>query len=86
MKSSKFPSGKIVICTRAKPSIARSIPVRITKDDRTRKDTIEARESDAILAAQMLQSAVFGSCMGRFANATLNATAISAVAIASVPT
>ena len=61
-------------------------PVRITKNDRTRKDTIEARESDAILAAQMLQSAVFRSCMGRFANATLNVTAISAVATASVPT
>ena len=34
-------------------------PVCITKDDRSRKETIEARESDAILAAQLLQSAVF---------------------------
>ena len=40
-------------------------PVRITKDDRTRKDTIEARESDAILAAQMLQSAVFRELHGK---------------------
>ena len=40
-------------------------PVRITKNDRTRKDTIEARESDAILAAQMLQSAVFRELHGK---------------------
>ena len=40
-------------------------PVRITGDDRTRKDTIEARESDAILAAQMLQSAVFRELHGK---------------------
>jgi hypothetical protein len=33
-------------------------PICITKDDRSRKATIEARESDAILAAQTLQSAV----------------------------
>ena len=51
-------------------------PVRITKNDRTRKDTIEARESDAILAAQMLQSAVFRELQERFANAALNVTAI----------
>ena len=60
-------------------------PVRITKDDRTRKDTIEARESDAILAAQMLQSAVFRELHESFANAALNVTVISAVATASVP-
>ena len=40
-------------------------PVRIRKDDRTRKDAIEARESDAILAAQMLQSAVFRELHGK---------------------
>ena len=40
-------------------------PVCITKDDRFRKDTIEARESDAILAAQMLQSAVFRELHGK---------------------
>ena len=40
-------------------------PVRITSDDRNRKDTIEARESDAILAAQMLQSAVFRELHGK---------------------
>ena len=40
-------------------------PVRITKGDCTRKDTIEARESDAILAAQMLQSAVFRELHGK---------------------
>ena len=40
-------------------------PVRITGNDRTRKDTIEARESDAILAAQMLQSAVFRELHGK---------------------
>ena len=34
-------------------------------DDRTRKDAIEARESDAILAAQMLQSAVFRELHGK---------------------
>ena len=36
-------------------------PICITKDDRSRKATIEARESDAILAAQTLQSAVMTS-------------------------
>ena len=41
-------------------------PIRITKDDHTRKDTIEARESDAILAVQMLQSAVFRELHGKF--------------------
>ena len=40
-------------------------PICITKDDRYRKDTIEARESDAILAAQMLQSAVFRGLHGK---------------------
>ena len=40
-------------------------PVLITKDDRYRKETIEARESDAILAAQMLQSAVFRELHGK---------------------
>ena len=55
-------------------------PVRITKDDRTRKDTIEARESDAILAAQMLQSAVFRELHGKSCKCNF------AVAIASVLT
>ena len=55
-------------------------PVRITKDDRTRKDTIEAGESDAILAAQMLQSAVFRELHGKSCKCNF------AVAIASVLT
>jgi len=40
-------------------------PICITRDDRHRKETIEARESDAILAAQMLQSAVFRELHGK---------------------
>ena len=40
-------------------------PIRITRDDRIRKDTNESRESDAILAAQMLQSAVFREVHGK---------------------
>eukprot|EP00435_Cladocopium_sp_Y103_P013108 s4024_g3.t1 len=39
--------------------------IRIAKDDRSRKETIEARESDAILAAQMLQSAVVRELHGK---------------------
>ena len=34
-------------------------------NDRSRKETIESRESDAILAAQMLQSAVAWELQGR---------------------
>jgi len=40
-------------------------PVRVTKSDRSRKDRIEARESDAILAEKMLQSAVFRELHGK---------------------
>ena len=40
-------------------------PICNTKDDRYRKEKIEARESDAILAAQMLQSAVFRELHGK---------------------
>ena len=40
-------------------------PVCIAKDDRSRKETIESRESDAVLAAQMLQSAVFRELHGK---------------------
>ena len=40
-------------------------PVCIDMDDRSRKETIESRESDAILAAQMLQSAVARELQGR---------------------
>ena len=57
-------------------------PICITKDDRYRKDTIEARESDAILAAQLS----LGGCMESLANATSHATVISAAVIASFPT
>jgi len=40
-------------------------PICITKGDRSRKETIEARESDAILAAQMLRAAVFRKLHGK---------------------
>ena len=39
-------------------------PVCIDMNDRSRKETIESRESDAILAAQMLQSAVARELQG----------------------
>ena len=40
-------------------------PVCIEKNDRPRKETVETRERDAILAAQMLQSAVARELQGR---------------------
>ena len=40
-------------------------PVCISHDDRSRKETIEERENDAILAAQMLQSAVIRELHGK---------------------
>ena len=40
-------------------------PVCIDVSDRSRKETIESRENDAILAAQMLQSAVARELQGR---------------------
>ena len=52
-------------------------PVRITSDDRTRKDTIEARESDAIyLQPKCCNQLSFESCMGNLANATSHVTVI----------
>ena len=65
MKSSKFPSSKIVIYIRAKPNNELSIQFASPRTIVLVKDTIEARESDAILAAQMLQSAVFRELHGK---------------------
>ena len=58
-------------------------PVCIDKDNCSPKETIQARESDAILAAQMLQSAI---STANIASVTSDAKVISAVAIASDPT
>ena len=61
-------------------------PVRIRKDDRTRKDAIEAQKVMPYLLRKCCSQLSFGSCMENIANATLHVTVISAVAIASVPT
>ena len=61
-------------------------PACVEKSDRSRKGTIDARESDAILAAQMLQSAVARELQGRSCPCNFCATVTSVVIIASVMT
>ena len=61
-------------------------PICIVKNDRSRKDTMEARESDAILAAQMVQSAVARELQGLSCPCNFCATMTSVVITASVRT
>ena len=61
-------------------------PVCITKDDRFRKETIEARESVPYSLHKCCSQLPFGSCMGNHASATSIATVILAVVTASDPT
>ena len=86
MKSSKFPLSKIVIWILAKPNI--ELTIQFASQRTIVLVKIRSRQEKVMpyLQHRSCNQLSFGSCMGNLANAALNVTVISAVAIASVPT